>query len=55
VNREDLITEIVRTVMDLNQKLQESLTLGRPGDVMDYARALSDACSAYSYLETEDE
>jgi hypothetical protein len=53
--REDLATEVAETVGLLNAKVQETITLGRPGDTTEYADALNSAANAYDALDPADE
>lgn len=53
--RDDLALEVATTVGMLNAKVQETITLGRPVDTVDYAGALNSACGAYDYLEHDEQ
>lgn len=43
------------TLNDLNKKVQEACTMGRPDDAMKYAEALRDAAAAYADVKRADE
>lgn len=43
------------TINDLNKKIQEAITLGRPDDSMKYAEALRDTAAAYNDVKRADE
>lgn len=45
----------VETLNDLNKKVREACTMGRPDDAMKYAEALRDAAAGYLDLKRADE
>lgn len=49
-----LIADTAQTVSELNAKVRESLTMGKPCEAADYASALKDAAVAYDVLANSD-
>lgn len=44
------LRDTAQTLAELNDKVREAMTLGRPADVAEYAGGLRDVAAAYEYL-----
>lgn len=50
-----LLTDTQATIAELNEKVRSCVTMGKPGEVADYAMALSSAASALRDLAAASE
>lgn len=50
MTRDELTQDTAETIAILNEKVREALVMGKPGEAVDYAAALSSAAYAYDSI-----
>lgn len=52
---DELLSDTASTITELNAKVREAVTMGKPSEASDYAMALASACGAYRDLMMADD